>query len=406
MRKLITMTLLTVGLAGLGCTSSSFRPDGESGTAQATPNTRAATVMPVEVATPVRQDISDYARTDSRVEAENRVEVTTEVVGRCIKVNVDEGDNVTRGQVLAELDKNEQLAQLRQQEAQMFKTEKDYKRSLELYKNGLTSLQEYETAMYTHKQQIETVNQTREQLSKLTIKAPIDGIVSQRDVQPGQIVTSGTPIFTVIDPTSYMLVLNIEESQLPRLREGQRALVTIDALGEMEFEATVRRVNPAIDKDYGTVRVIVDFKKEDIPKLRESAFARVNLVMDTHENALLVPKEAVVEMDARKYVFLVESEDPEKPATSDDARTLARRVEVQTGLENSNFVEITSEMDDDAVIITLGQETLKSGTPVKVTTAEGELEAAGMIDAEAALAESEARKARGATERSILRGPE
>ncbi len=402
MYRYLTVAIATVCLFAVGCGPTSIRDKGSDNTVEAK-SQRRATVVPVSAVLPVRDSISEFARTDARIEAENRIEVTTEVVGRCTAVKFEEGDSVKKGQVMVELDKNEQLAQLRQQEAQLTNAERDYQRAKELFANGLNSQQEYDSAWSSYQQQVETVNQTKEQLNKYTVRAPISGIVSMKAVQQGEIVSSGTPIFAVVDPSSYMLTVRIEESELPRLHVGQRALVTVDALGDEVFETKVRRINPSIDADSGTVAVILDFAKADVPKLRESAFARVQMIMDTRENALLVPKEAIVEENARTYVFAVrELSDDETPVNSDKPEFKAVKIEVGTGLENSDYTEVLDGITDGDQVVTYGQQTLKSESRISVTTATQELETAAAVTAEEALAIAEARKARGTTNRNMF----
>ncbi len=402
MYRILTIVIATTCLLSVGCTPTS-RKGGSSNTAEAKAQ-RAMTVVPVTAVSPVRQSISEYTRTDSRIEAENRIEVTAEVMGRCIALNVEEGDKVKKGQVLIELDKDEQLAQLRQQKAQLISTEKDYLIAKELFSHGLNSRQEYDSAASSYEQQKETINQTNEQLAKYTVRAPITGTISMKAVQLGEVVSSGTPIFTIVDPTSYMLRVQIEESEYSRLHKGQRALVTVDALGDEVFETHVRRIGTSIDADSGTVSVILDFKKEDIPKLRDSAFARVQMVMDTREDTLLVPKEAIIEENARTYLFVVKELSPEdSTGESDEPEYKAIKVDVETGLENSDFIEILEGIEDSDRVVTYGQQTLKSESRISVTTAEAELETAAAVTAEEALEIAKARKSRGTENRNMFK---
>lgn len=402
MHRFLTIAIATTCLLSVGCTPTS-RKGGGSNTAEAK-SQRAETVTPVTAVSPIRKSISEYTRTDSRIEAENRIEVTAEVMGRCIALNVEEGDQVKKGQVLIELDKDEQLAQLRQQKAQLISTEKDYLIAKELFSHGLNSRQEYDSAASSYEQQKETINQTNEQLAKYTVRAPITGTISMKAVQLGEVVSSGTPIFTIVDPTSFMLRVQIEESEFSRLHKGQRALVTVDALGDAVFETNVRRIGTSIDAASGTVSVILDFKKEDIPKLRDSAFARIQMVMDTREDALLVPKEAIVEENARTYLFVVkELSSEDSTGQSDGPEYKAIKVDVATGLENSDFVEVIEGLEDNDRVVTYGQQTLKSESRISVTTAEDELETAAAVTAEEALEIAKARKSRGTENRNMFK---
>jgi membrane fusion protein (multidrug efflux system) len=361
------------------------------------------TSIPVEAVLPVRGPISEYFETTTRVEAERKVSVTSQGMGKCMKVYVDEGDRVSAGDVLAELDKEELNAQLRSSNAQLQKLKSDYDRSKQLFEEGLSAKAEYDNARYGYEQQLAAVNQQQVQLNNMTIRAPISGVITVKHIQQGDLVSSGAPAFDVVDTNSYMLAINPAEQLLRRIKIGQTALVSIDATEGNDFHAKVRRINPAVDPASGTVKVTLDFQKDAMSQLREAAFARVRLVMDTHEDALLVPKDAVIEENARKYVFIVEPQREELPegTVSDGGESasgtlVATRMEVQTGLEDKVNVEIVGGIDGESPIVTVGQQTLKSGSEVKLTTAEAELLAKSGLTAEEALKAAEAERSRGA----------
>ena len=431
-----TVRLFGPVLAVLVCVSGCMKPGANPEGNEDKPKPRKELVIPVEAITPEVGAISSYIDTHTRVEAERMVEVNSEGVGECIAIFAEEGDRVNAGDVLAELDKREAKASLSQAEVQSRQQKSDFDRAKELYSQGLVAQSEYETARFTYEQGLENLRMQRVRLDQLTIESPIDGVVTQRNVQPGKLVSSGTPVYTVVDPKSFQLTIQVAEKELHRLDVGQPARVTIDAFPDRVFEASVRRINPAIDPTNGTVKVVLSFKDEDQGDLRQSAFARVLLVMDTREDALLLPKDAILEENARKYVYTVveddsppeaeeatpESETPdatkvtetpeggeglfakkEVEAASEDGedeagdepegpRLIATRVEVQTGLEDSDRIEITDGLTAQSLVVINGQHTLKEGAKVNVTNATEALYAkAGLTAAEAL----EAAKAKG-----------
>lgn len=374
-------------------------------------------VLPVEAGLPTRGEISSYLVTNSRVTAEIVIEVTPEMVEKCTAINVEEGDRVTKGQILAELDKKDMQSQIEEAESQVRTQRIQCERAKKLADEGLGPKADYDTAKLNLDQAESQLKRLKLQLSDLTIRSPITGIVTSRELQVGQLVSSGQPIFRIVDPTSYMLIINPPEQQLANLKVGQTAEVTIDAIKNEVFEARVRKINPNVDPASGTVKVTLDFDQETMTRLRDQAFARVKLVLETHSNALLVPKDVVVEENARKYLFILSDEDgnpvktsggteggssEEDSATAADADQeetfIAKRVEIETGLEDSDFVEILSGVDEDTRIITLGQQNLKPGTRVRVTNAEAELRSKAGLSAEEALAAAEAERESGAAE--------
>jgi len=436
-----------------GCTMPFLqgKKDEDKSTAEKEPEV----IIPVEASQPTREDISAHFETTTRVKAENRVDVVAEGMGECLRVSVEEGDLVSKGQVLAELDKEEAVAALRQLEIQVAQNKTSYEIAERSLAEGLGAKVERDNARFAHEQAAANLATQRLQVKNLTIRAPIDAVVTERKVQAGQMVSTATPVFTLVDPASYICEINPPEKELARLREGQVARVSVDALEGEEFEARVRRVNPAVDPLTGTLKVVLDFDEDTRAKLREAAFARVRLVMETHTDALILPKDSLVEEDGRKYVFVVtrqedeeteEAEDaddegdaadttedvgedpPEKPdaesvtasnttgedaskadqaaeeddesadpdaETDDEERFVANRVVVEVGFEDSNRVEILSGIDDESMVVTLGQHTLKPGARVKVTNAEDEISARMALSTEEALAVAKAERAKG-----------
>lgn len=382
MRKVwgAVVVVVTLGLS-IGCSGPTAAKKTEITKAE-----EKRSAIPVEARLPLRGPISEYFETTTRVSAERSVQVTSEGVGTCQKVYKDEGDKVSVGDPLVELDKAELEAQLRSANAQLAKLRSDYARASEMLKEDLISRSEYDNARYGYEQQLASVNQLQVQLGNMTVRAPISGVITKKMVQVGQLLTSGTPCFEIVDPKSYILAINPPEKLLPRIKVGQEAKVVIDALQSEGFTAKVRKINPAVDPASGTVKVTLDFDSATLSKLRDQAFARVSLVLDTRANALLAPKDAVLQENARKYVFIIEEQSgdagTEMPAPADDelpplpregATLIANRVEVQTGLEDSTHVEIVSGLSDVTPIVTVGHQTLKSGSEVKLTSAEEEL---------------------------------
>jgi membrane fusion protein (multidrug efflux system) len=386
-------------------------------------------VIPVEAGLPMRGPISEYLETISRIEANVRVDVTAEGIGKCIRVNADIGDTVRQGQVLAQLDTTEMAAQLAQNEVQVRQQRADYERAKQGYAFGGMPKAELDAARFAYEQGLATLRVQKLQYDNQTIKSPIDGLVVGRLLEVGQLVGSGTPVFTLVDPGTFQLVVEPPERELSRLSIGQLALVTIDALPGRVFEARVQRIDPSADPVSGTIRARLAFDEDDRPGLLEGLFSRVRLVMETIPDALLVPKDVVVEENGRYYIFVIEQQSPEEfvaeriesyeqemleelEEDGDEASivelaepiievpenpvSVAIRREVEIGLQDSRHFEIRGGLSDDDVIVTVGQSNLKSGAEVSVTSAGEEVTASLGLTKEEAL--RRAREARGGDE--------
>ncbi len=356
-------------------------------------------VVPVETAPLKRGNIATYFETTSRVEAERKVDVAAKATARCAKLLAEVGDAVTQGQILAELERDEVEAAYAQSDVLVRQNKTAYDLAREQYEGGLGPKVEMDNARYAYEQSLATLETQHIQLENLTIRAPIAGIVTQRDVQPGMLVSSGFLAFRIVDPSSYILTISPPERELPRLEIGQVAKVTIDALRGRQFDARIRRINPSVDPISGTIKVVLDFDEDVRKSLHESAFARVKLVMATLQNVLLAPKEAVVDEEGRQYMFLAK---PNAETASGDAQPVdgveyvAERVEVRTGLEDSDRIQVISGVADGDIVITNGQHTLKPGTRVRITNLHDEIWQNAGLSADDALAAAKLRREEGA----------
>jgi RND family efflux transporter MFP subunit len=377
-------------------------------------------VIPVEATTPTRGDIAMYFETTTRVEAERMVDVSAKASGRCEKVFVEVGDFVKTGQVIAELEKNEAQALYSQSDVMMRKNQTSYEVAKRQFEEGLGPKVEMDNARYTFEQSQATLESQKILLENLTVHAPIDGVITSRDVQTGMLVNMGQKTFRIVDPTSFQVTISPPERELPRLKVGQKAKVTIDALRGKEFDAEIRRINPSVDPVSGTVKVVLDFDEEVRKSLHESAFARVKLVMATLQGVLLAPKEALLDEEGRHYVFVARApkneaakdgptdapqavDAPKDKAAAGDVY-VAERVEVQTGLEDSDRVQIVSGVAEGDLLITNGQHTLKPGSKVRVTTTHEAVFQNAAVSADEALARAEEKRAAGGGKSSASAG--
>lgn len=375
---------------------------------QAKENTDAASTktetppLPVGVTHPERRSMAAYLEPVGWIQAERRVDVLSKGMGQCLSVAVEEGDRVTEGQVLAELDRKELEAQIKQSSVNTAQTKYDLEVAKKEAEAGSFADHQAKLKQFMWEQAEAGLELQRIQLEHQTIRTPINGIVTARRLQKGMMVSAGTPSFSVVDPASCQLPIEVPERQLPNLKVGQDAQVRIDSQGGTEYTGKVLRINPNVDVQKGTVKVMLDFRPEDKAQLREGAFARVRLVTETHENALVVPKDALLEENARSYVMIVRSETADEVATrikrleedrtaaqkkADKGKTtpvkitdeekaphmVAARIEIQKGLEDSNYVEALSGLEENAQVVILGQNTLKPGAAVKITDASSEL---------------------------------
>ena len=197
--------------------------------------------------------------------------------------------------------------------------------------------------------------------SRSDIVSPIEGRVQMVELRPGELVTSGTLVATVIRSQPLLAWVRVPQSRLSELRVGLKAIITSETASGTSFDGTVTAISPAVTSSEGTVRVRVDVKDPG-GLLRPGAFSTCTLILGTHVNALLVPKNARIFEGNRSVLFIVRE-------------GKAMRVEIEPGLQTEQNLEVLSSVPpisvDDRIVIR-GQARLRDGDPVEDVSIEVE----------------------------------
>ena len=316
------------------------RPSGESTAA-----------VPVEVVPVVRRGIASYIETNGTLEADNEVDIVARTAGPVVELLAEEGDEVTRGQLLARLDDIEYRTQLEIARVTKNETRLSFERAKRLNEEQLISPEAYEQALAGFESATAQYEGSRIQLGYTEIQAPFSGKIIQRYVDLAEQVSANAALFRISDFDPLLCPIQIPERALPRLRVGQSAYLTVEPYPEERFEAEVLRIRPVVDADSGTVRVTLEVKARGL--LRPGMFARVYVETDRHEDALVVPKAALSLESIGDTVYVA------------DGPTASRR-EVELGFTEGDHVEILSGVAEAESVIVVGQDGLSDRTPIEV----------------------------------------
>jgi membrane fusion protein (multidrug efflux system) len=363
---------LLVLMASCGGDGRQAKSGDESGEDEAPP-------VPVEVSKPIRGNIDAIYKGTAPIEAFAEAEVVAKVAGEVRQILVEEGDVVRKGQVLARLDGDRLRLELEESSARLNKLKKDYERNTELRKSDLISPGDFEKIKFEMEAVQAEHNLASLELDYTQIRAPIDGVVSQRYTKLGTTLAVGQAAFRVTSLDPLVSYLHVPEREFRNVQPGQKVVLEIDALANTIITASVTRVSPLVDSATGTFKVTVEISDRE-QRVKPGMFARAGIVYDQHEHALQVPRKAVVDSAGEEVVFVIEKNKAE------------RRV-VTTGLAAQGMVEILSGLEDDANIVTIGHVGLKPGVAVTVINNES-----GRNDQ--AAEESVAETADGGTERA------
>ncbi len=311
-----------------------------------------AAAIPVETATATRGDIFAVYSGTAPIEAFADATVIAKVGGEVRDILVEEGDDVTSGAVLARLDGDRLRLEAEQAEANLRKLQRDYQRNVDLKGRGLISEGDFEKIQYEMEALQATFDLSTLELSYTEIRAPIDGVVSERFIKLGNTIDVNAPTFQVTSLEPLISYLHVPEREYRRIDIGQDATIHIDALAGMQFEAIVSRVSPVVDPDTGTFKISIEVS-DSSRRLKPGMFGRIDIVYDMHENAMQIPRSAIVEEAGESAVYVIED-------------NVAERRLIRTGYVEGGQIEVLDGLEETEAFVIVGQTTLKNGAKVSI----------------------------------------
>ena len=337
------IVLAAAALAALSCGNRNGNtqagPAGFGPQANVTPN--------VEVISATSKDVAQESSYSSTVEAFATNNIMPQAGGRIRRINAEVGDYVTKGQVLAEMDR----LQLEQLELQIQNDEIEFKRLKALYEEGGLSQSDFETAELGYK-----VRKTNYQnlLENTILRTPITGFVTARNFDQGDMFSMSAPLFTVQQVVPVKLLVGISESEYTKVKKGQSVAIKADALPGRSFTGKVERLYPTIDAATHTFRAEVHVANTD-RVLRPGMYARVT-VNYGHNHSIVVPDLCIVKQEGtgQRFVYLLKADN----TVSYVPVTLGRHI----GME----YEVLEGISEGDQVVYKGQAALKDGVKVVV----------------------------------------
>jgi membrane fusion protein (multidrug efflux system) len=346
------------------------------------PNTNA---VPVEVATVAHAPVDASYNGTATLVADHEAQVAAKTTGVLVKLLVEEGMSVHEGQLLAELDNSSATASVAQAEAQMNKAAATFAYAEQSIKKQLISKREYDQANFDMQTQRAALQTARLQLAYTRITAPVNGVIAERSVKLGNLIQTNQNLFRIVGMDPLQAVLNVPERQLGILKAGQGVQLEADALPGKKYLGSIARIAPVVDPASGTFRVTCEFHDKSVT-LKPGMFGRIDIVYDHRDNALTIPRSALIEEDGETAVFVVDAgpvkivptdaeKEKAKPVAKDkDGKAvvattpgfIAHRKLVKIGYSDGDKVEIRSGLEEGARVITVGRNAVRDGTAVQV----------------------------------------
>ncbi|WP_026978759.1 efflux RND transporter periplasmic adaptor subunit [Flavobacterium tegetincola] len=299
----------------------------------------------------VSQEFADNLTLSGTLEANEEIELRTEVSGVVEQINFEEGGFVTKGQSLVKVNDIELRAQLRQvQTAQGLSSENARRAKLLLEKEAI-SQEEFDIATADFKSAQAQVQLIQAQLSKTTIRAPFSGKIGLRSISKGSYISPTTLIAKLVNTSQLKITFSIPEKYAQTMKANQSLTFTTSGSKEV-YNAKIYAIEPSIETESRTLKIRAITENKD-GKLIPGTFANVSLPLAKLENALLVPTEALIPIQNGKKIFV-----------SVDGK--AKEIIVETGARTDKDILITSGLKAGDTILTSGVMSLKNDSPVKV----------------------------------------
>ncbi len=284
------------------------------------------------------------------------VSVSPEIAGRVSRLPFDEGQSVAAGATLVELDSEILRAELDKANSALTLAEANRARALTLATRGTGTLRARDESLAAYSVAQADIALAKARLAKATIAAPFAGRVGIRSVSLGAYVNPGDRIVELADIDPIKVDFRVPALALPHLKVGQSIRVTVDALPGEEMHGEIYVIDPIVDANGRAIKMRARIANSE-GRLSPGLFARVQIVIEKRDNALLVPESAVFADGESQYVYRVI-----------DGRAVQTRIEL--GQRRPGHVEVRTGLERGNVVITAGHQKIRNGSPVAVVKAE------------------------------------
>ena len=304
---------------------------------------QAKLVKVIEVQPTILQEVLEITGT---TEPLNTANIISNTEGKVTKLNVREADFVREGQVVVRFSpmlREDVITAARIKVESLEEELKQNPQDENIIKQLSEAKENYQFAL--------------EQYKEVSIVSPVNGIVSKRFVDIGDMVAAKTKLFEVTSSNNFKVNLTVAEPDIRKLQVGQKANLNLDACPDRKFTGTITRIYPEIDPL--TRNGIVELRLDNpCPNTKSGMFVRASFITKTLKNILAVPLYSIVNKADKKLVFVV------------DENMTAKSVEVKTGFKTKKEVEIIQGLEIGSKVVVEGQETLKNNDKVKISPKE------------------------------------
>lgn len=321
----------------------------------------------VKVAPVARSGIRSTIHAVGVVKALNQAKISAKIPGKVERILAEEGDGVEAGQTLLRVEKIDLVLTVRQAqaalamaEANFSKAKTEWARAQELFEKGISSQQQYDLAKSSFEVAEATVKQAKadlglaqNQLDNADVTTLFGGTVIRRYVDLGERVSAGQPLFEVAEIDPVEIEVGVSDKRFSEVKLDQPTIIKVDGYPDLQFTGKAKRIQPAMDPMTRTFKVTVGLANPE-GLLKPGMFARTEIEVGHHPDALVIPKSASLEEEGKYFVVAVR-----------DGR--AHRVEIVPGFQDLDRIEVLSGLSEGEQVVTEGAYGLAQNAMVQVS---------------------------------------
>ncbi|MBN9412712.1 MAG: efflux RND transporter periplasmic adaptor subunit [Candidatus Paracaedimonas acanthamoebae] len=304
----------------------------------------------VEIEYVRKASLTKHITTVGTLAANQIVTVKPQVSGLVSEIKVQGGSEVVANQVIMQIDDRQFKSNLKEEEAKLILAKAAHERASKLLEKKFGPAKSYDEALANLKAAESRVEIATKRVEDSQIQAPFEGIISLNNISIGAPVNEQTELFTIVDVDPMKLDFRVPAEYLRYISVGQTLAIIIDGFEDEPFSGTVEAIDAKVDPHAHSIAVRAHLSNQK-RTLKPGLFARVDLVVGSKDNALVVPLSAVESSGDEEYVYKV-------------FNGVAYRFPVTTGIQEGDNIEIVRGLQEGDVVVTVGLNKIRDGIPV------------------------------------------
>lgn len=309
----------------------------------------------VEIQTINTTEFSSDLKVEGTIDADQSTIATAKMPGTVVAINTEVGKNVTKGQVLAQLDNSSALKGKLELEQQVAFSKTVFEKQERLWKKGIGTEIQYLTAKNQKDALEKSLNTLNQNLEMYNVKSPITGTVEAVDVKIGQATAPGIPIFKVVNMSTIKVVANISESYAKKVTVGDIVKIEFPDINKT-INAKVTFASNFIDPLNRTFKI--EAKLSGVSDVKPNMVAKLSIVDYVNKKAIVVPANTIIRTENETYIMVAKNE---------NGKYVAEKRTIVIGKSNQDLAEVQSGLTDGETIIVNGFQELTEGQVIKPT---------------------------------------